>query len=101
MFFKPKKIVVIIAYGSLLSCSSPLYKPTIKNGGEHANLEELKAGRKIYIKKCSSCHTLILPGKYDPAQWKTWITKMEERAKLDEGENNLILKYMTNGKNSY
>jgi len=98
MFFKRKNVLIILFLLLIGSCSSPLYKPTIHQIEDNANLEELKSGRKAYIKKCSSCHHLIKPEKFTAEEWQSWVDKMEKIAKLDEGEKGLILNYVTKGK---
>jgi cytochrome c5 len=97
--YSNSKLFLVVFFVSVLffSCSSVLYNPSPKNTKNIANLEELRTGRKIYVKKCSSCHTLVLPEKFNQEQWKTWVDKMEQRSKLKEGEGKLILKYLTKG----
>jgi hypothetical protein len=98
MVFRLKIALFAFISGFIFSCTSPLYKPTSKNTEDVSALEELKTGRKTYIKKCSNCHALILPEKYSADQWKPLVEKMEKRAKLTKEDSYFIINYLTKNK---
>jgi len=79
------------------ACSTALYLPNTGNVVSGANISQLKMGRQLYISKCSSCHTLLLPEKHSPEEWQNWMDKMSDRAKVSTSEKTVILKYLTKG----
>ena len=92
------KIVALVLLLVLCSCSSPLYMPSKNNVANTADIEELKSGRKIYVNKCGSCHTLRLPEKFTRTQWTEAMVKMQKKAKISDEEKQLILNYLSKGK---
>lgn len=78
----------------LFSCSSQLYVPI--EAVAKIPLEDLKTGREIYVKKCSSCHQLYLPNKYTEKVWMDNLNEMQVRAKITDEEKTLIYQYLTN-----
>ncbi|HLP04320.1 MAG TPA: hypothetical protein VK152_02720 [Paludibacter sp.] len=82
----------------LIACSSALYIPSKENVASNANMEELQKGRALYVSKCSSCHTLYLPEKYNKAGWAKWMDSMAPKAKITDREKELIQAYLTKGK---
>jgi len=101
MFFKQKYILSLLLFciSFLIACSSALYKPNQDNISKGANLEELIQGRKIYVKKCSSCHSLVLPEKHNTEEWKIWLDKMQQKSNINAKEKASILKYLLKGQN--
>jgi hypothetical protein len=81
------------------SCTSELWVPTEADATPKVSFEELQKGRRKYVEKCSSCHSLYLPEKYSPAQWRIIVDDMEDEAKMNPGEKDLIVKYLTKGIN--
>ena len=92
------KLTVLSIIVLFISCAPALYIPGKDNVTLGSDLAELQAGRKLYVNKCGSCHTLILPEKHTAAQWPGMETRMEARSKITPGESKLILKYLLKGK---
>lgn len=78
----------------LFSCASELYQPI--NSSKKTSLEDLKKGRATYVNKCSTCHQLKLPNKYNDKQWEVNLNKMQPRAKITDDEKLLIYQYLIN-----
>lgn len=55
---------------------------------------EEAAGRKLYTGKCARCHKLYEPTRYDDATWETWMTKMRDKAKLNNEQYRQLAAYM-------
>jgi cytochrome c2 len=89
-----KKIIFSGAILLLISCSSQLYVP--KAEASTVSLDDLKKGREIYVKKCSSCHQLFLPNQYNEKEWSLNLTEMQDRAKITDAEKQLIYQYIVN-----
>ena len=51
-------------------------------------------GRKVYTGKCARCHKLFEPGKYDDKTWDSWMTKMREKAKLNDLQYQQLATYL-------
>lgn len=64
-------------------------------GGESALTEkDLAAARKVYVAKCAKCHQFYEPKKYEEADWKTWMDKMNRKSKLKEKQADLLNRYL-------
>jgi mono/diheme cytochrome c family protein len=59
-----------------------------------SDAEALARGKKIYRSKCSRCHRFYNPASYDDEKWEMWMTKMKQKAHLDEGDFALLLTYL-------
>ena len=90
-------VITLIIITVSFSCSSALYTPTESQQTASASLSQLKEGRKLYVQKCSSCHTLYLPEKYSKQQWQQFVDEMQQKASIDNLEKEQILKYLLKG----
>ncbi len=66
-------------------------------GGDEARLSGLRAGRDLYINKCSGCHALIPVDRFDDARWTAEVDEMVKLKKVrltDEDRAQLLL-YLT------
>lgn len=98
MLYKNKiKYLIPVLVLVLFACKSALYIPTVENTANKANVEELQKGRALYINKCSSCHALYLPEKYNKTEWTKWVNRMAPKAKITNEEKELIQAYVTKG----
>lgn len=91
-------VVAVVSISIAAACSSALYMPDSDNTAPGVNILDLQAGRKLYVSKCGSCHTLVLPEKYSADQWQSLVDKMETKAKITPDEKKLIVEYLTKGK---
>jgi hypothetical protein len=66
-------------------------------GGDEVRLSDLRAGRQLYINKCSGCHALIPVDKFDDAKWTAEVEEMVrlKKVKLSVEDRNQILLYLT------
>ncbi|MBV8878565.1 MAG: hypothetical protein JO332_01250 [Planctomycetaceae bacterium] len=66
-------------------------------GGDEARLSDLRAGRELYIGKCSGCHALIPVDRYDDARWKAEVEEMVKLKKVRLGAEDQaqLLRYLT------
>jgi len=98
--FSRRKLIVslsVISAGLIIACSTALYIPSENLVTPNTSIDELREGRTAYINKCGGCHTLIVPEKHTPQEWKRWVDKMEPMVKMTEKEKESILKYLTKG----
>ena len=56
--------------------------------------------RRMYLSKCTSCHSEYAPSTYTPEQWQAALDEMEKmkRIHLTQEERALILSYLTGGR---
>jgi len=52
----------------------------------------MDAGEIMYGRKCSSCHNLIEPSRFDKEQWKYYVDKYGK--KMTNEEKQLLLDYL-------
>jgi CxxC motif-containing protein (DUF1111 family) len=102
-FLYNKGLIFRLLTGVLIlvaACSTALYIPSRDQSTSEAGYKELLEGREIYINKCASCHSLIIPERYDAKDWNKWVETMGPKAKLLGEEKHLVLKYLTKGVSS-
>ena len=93
MDFK-KQLATVITCSLFISCASQLYIPT--ENINSVSIENLKEGRELYSKNCSSCHQLYMPNQYDAATWKHNLDEMQARAKITDYQKKLVYEYLVN-----
>lgn len=92
------KILAILLVGSLLiyRCSAALQVPTaVEAQKTGTSLITLTHGREMYIAHCGSCHNLYLPDKFTTTEWSKEVNLMQKKAKINDDQKELILKYLT------
>ena len=57
-------------------------------------------GRRMYLSKCTACHSEYAPSTYTPEQWQAALDEMEKlkRVHLSPEERSLILSYLSGGR---
>ena len=50
--------------------------------------------RKFYVAKCSKCHKLYDPAKYNDADWSHWMERMTRKAKLNAEQSAALTEYL-------
>lgn len=84
-----------IAALTFAACTSLLYVPDERDVSPGTTLADLKRGRELYVEKCGSCHTLVLPERYPAHEWEGNVGRMQARARLDTLEKRAILQYLS------
>lgn len=70
---------------------TPAFLSTAKTTTPPAALEE---GRKLYMTRCSQCHDLEMLDSRSASSWKSEVSSMARRAKLDDAQQNTIVQYL-------
>lgn len=65
-----------------------------KERGHDISLEDLTAGRSVYLARCGTCHQHYSPSEFASAEWPKWVDDMRERAKLADAERARVLQYL-------
>ncbi|MFC2102401.1 hypothetical protein ACFLS7_05360 [Bacteroidota bacterium] len=90
---------VVIPLLILLSCSPALYLPTEEHTAKTGiPLDDLKAGRQLYIDYCGSCHMLYLPSQFSAEQWIQLMDTMRPKVTITNHEEKQIMDYLLTGK---
>ena len=55
---------------------------------------DLERGRRLYVRRCSGCHTLILPAAHPPDDWPALVDTMAEKARLRPGERADVVRFL-------
>jgi hypothetical protein len=95
---KTRVVVPLLALAALAGCAVYLPEPdAMMAGGDEVRLSDLRAGRQLYINKCSGCHALIPVDKFDDAKWTAEVEEMVrlKKVKLSVEDRNQILLYLT------
>ncbi len=80
--------IVAAASAAALGCAGALRHPGPRDAAAVAadwpgtTTADLARGRVVYVRRCSSCHTLVLPSAYPSEAWPALVDAMAERARL-------------------
>jgi hypothetical protein len=68
--------------------------------GESRPREPMSDARRMYLSKCTACHSEYAPSTYTKEQWVAALDEMEKlkRVHLSPEERSLILSYLTGGR---
>jgi cytochrome c5 len=56
--------------------------------------KEISAARQLYVAKCARCHKFYDPADYDNGEWDSWMTKMNQKARLKPDQGQLLARYL-------
>jgi hypothetical protein len=90
------KILIFLFLSTYQIGSAQLYDPTDNDAKKcNTTLVDLQNAKKLYVKKCSSCHNLYLPSRFSYDKWRISLIKMQKNAKISDQDKWLILKYIS------
>lgn len=87
--------LLVFGCGASLPAPNALDAQRVADRYPHATVAELEQGRALYSKRCSTCHELFEPARYTGSRWQHELAQMRERAGLKDGEERLILQYLS------
>lgn len=93
-----RRILLGLALAAAAGCAVSIPEPTPQMAaGDDAVLSDLKAGRTLYVNKCSGCHSLHPVEKYSDATWTSEVEEMTRlnKVKLRPEERARLLLYLT------
>jgi mono/diheme cytochrome c family protein len=93
-----KRATLALALAALTGCMANIPVPdALMADGDDSRLADLRAGRELYINKCSGCHALISVDKYDDATWTSEVLEMVARKKvrMNDADRTQLLRYLT------
>lgn len=71
---------------------NPAFLSVAKTSTSAAVLEQ---GRTLYVSRCDQCHDLEMLESRSPSAWKSEVSSMARRAKIDDAQQALIVQYLT------
>lgn len=93
-------MVLLALAGGAAGCAGQIPEPELADAERvsgrwpETSVAGLVEGRRLYIDRCSGCHTLYRPAAYRPEQWAAMVEEMTERARLDRGQVDAIVRYL-------
>jgi hypothetical protein len=93
-----KKAILVLALAALAGCAINIPEPDrMMAGNDDARLSDLKAGRELYVNKCSGCHALHAVDKFDDARWTMEVDEMFKlkKVKMSSDQRDQLLRYLT------
>lgn len=55
---------------------------------------QLVEGRRLYVNRCSGCHSLVLPSALAAGSWPSAVDEMAERSQLSPEEAATVTRYL-------
>jgi hypothetical protein len=80
----------------LLLCLSGFFGLCLLFHGCHNIAKPMDQGAIMYSRKCSSCHNLIEPNRFDKEQWQFYVDKYGKKMTIEEKQ--LLLDYLANSR---
>jgi mono/diheme cytochrome c family protein len=93
--------LVLAAAGLAAACAAALRHSTpadvtlVSPKWPGTTVEDLERGRRLYVRRCAGCHTLILPSAHGPDEWPVLVDAMAEKARLKPAEREDIVRFLT------
>ena len=70
---------------------TPAFLSATKSTVEPARLEE---GRQLYTTRCTQCHDLEMLDSRSASSWKSEVSSMARRAKINDAQQGIIVEYL-------
>jgi cytochrome c5 len=93
---------VLVAAGlcATAACAAALRQATPEDAVRLAprwpgtTIADLQRGRSLYVRRCSGCHSLVLPRAFPAEKWPGLVDDMAEKARLDPGERDDVVRFL-------
>ena len=83
----------------LVACTGSIPKPTSLHRdwarSRYGVEKDVDRGYTLYVANCSGCHSLYHPSEYSDSAWAVVFPEMREKAKLSNGDADLVLAYIS------
>lgn len=57
-------------------------------------MADLERGRAVYVRRCSACHTLVLPTAHSAEEWPVLVDAMTEKARLTPEQREDVTRFL-------
>lgn len=82
--------------GALEAKTAPPVTPAFLSAAKVSTPQNLlEEGRRLYTSRCNQCHDLEMLDSRSESGWKSEVSSMARRAKIDEKQQNIIVQYLT------
>jgi mono/diheme cytochrome c family protein len=95
-----KLAVAGVALVLAAACAAALRRPTAVDVERAAvrwpgtTVADLERGRAIYVRRCSTCHTLYLPTAFAARDWPPIVDTMAKKARLTPAEKADVTRFL-------
>jgi hypothetical protein len=55
---------------------------------------DLERGRRLYVRRCSGCHNLVLPRAFPAERWPGLVDDMAQKARLGPGDRDDVVRFL-------
>jgi mono/diheme cytochrome c family protein len=93
-----KIAILVLTLAALAGCAVYVPEPdALMAGGDLERLPDLRAGRALYLSKCSGCHSLIPVDRYDARRWESEVDEMFrlKKVRMSADERGGLLRYLS------
>ena len=93
-----RRVACVLTLLALAGCAVYLPEPDNRMaGGSEERLKDLRAGRALYVNKCSGCHSLISVDRFDDRKWEEEVGEMlrQKKIRLSPQDHDLLLLYLS------
>ncbi len=93
-------LAVLMGLAFVASCAAALRQPlpqdvaAVSAQWPGTTLADLERGRSLYVKRCSGCHTLVLPQEHPPARWPRLVDEMVEESRLLGRDRDDVVRFL-------
>jgi mono/diheme cytochrome c family protein len=92
--------IIALAAGLGASCAAALRHASPEDAVRVApqwpgtTVEDLERGRRLYVRRCAGCHTLVLPAAHPPEEWPRLVDSMAKKARLRPDEREDVMRFL-------
>jgi hypothetical protein len=91
----PACVVILASCETTLISAPPVTAAFVRAGKhEHADAQNLEAGRKVFLNRCIPCHALPEIARYDSQRIPGIVDWMSHRAHLTPQQKEALIKYL-------
>lgn len=94
------RALATLVVATLLGCAGQVPQPTDAHAAAAAvqwpgtTRATLAQGRRLYVDRCSGCHSLVVPGAQPARSWPSAVDEMADRARLSPREADFVIRYL-------
>ena len=91
----PRTLSALACAALCLACAPSLPVASALDAARAASsVEQLNAGRALYVAKCTGCHSAHPPAQFAATEWPAHVADMSADAKLTHEDEAVITRYL-------
>ncbi len=87
-------ILLIVSCATAVPRVSPELIAAARARDPDASGEGLERGRDLFTTRCDTCHSLPPPTSHSASEWPGFVASMGKKARLDQVQQDEILRYV-------